>query len=166
MKTKRMTQAALLAALYVVLTFLQNMLLPGSASQTIQFRVAECMCVMAFFTPAAIWGLTVGCLIFNISSVGVLPLDLLAGSLATLLSTGGMYLTRNVRLWGYPLLGMCLPAIFNGLLIGWELWTYTGGGFWLHAAYVAMGELTVLLTLGSFLYSVIRRRALQKHIFS
>lgn len=164
-KIKTMTHAALLAALYVVLTHLQNILVPGSATWAIQFRVSEAMCVLAFFTPAAVWGLTVGCLLFNITYAGALPLDILVGSLATLLATGGMYLTRSWKLLGYPLFGMLLPAVTNAFLVGWELSVYVGGGFWLNALYVAIGELTVLLILGTVLYYVIDRRNLQNRIF-
>ncbi len=159
-----MTQSALLASVYVVLTHLQNLLLPGSASWAIQFRMAECMCVLAFFTPSAIWGLTVGCLLFNITSAGALPLDAIVGSLATFLATGGMYLTRNVKLLGYPLPGMVLPAVCNGLLVGWELSVYIGGAFWLNFLYVAVSQLAVLLILGTALYYIIRRRQLHRHI--
>ena len=50
------------------------------------------------------------------------------GSLATLLAAGGMWLTRRVTVKGYPLLGMAMPALFNALLVGWELTVYIGGG--------------------------------------
>ncbi len=160
-----MTQAALLAAIYVVLTQLQNMAFPGSASWMIQFRVAESLCVLAFFTPAAVWGLSIGCLLFNLTFAGAMPLDILLGSLATGLSTAGIYLTRKKKLFGYPLPGMVLPAAVNGMIIGWELSFYIGGAFWLNVGYVALGELLVMLTFGSLLYAVICRRRLQSHIF-
>lgn len=164
-KTKNLTHGALIAALYVVLTHLQNFLVPNSASFAIQFRVSEAMCVLALFTPSAVWGLTVGCFLFNLTFAGALPLDMLVGSLATFLATGGMYLTRNWKIKSYPLLGMLLPAVFNALLVGWELAVYVGGGFWLNAVYVAIGEVAVLLTLGTVLYYVFLRNKLQKRIF-
>ena len=160
-----MTQGALLAALYAVLSYMQNLLLPGSASAAIQFRVSECLNVLALFTPAAIPGLTVGCILFNLNFAGALPLDILVGSAATALATGGMYLTRRVCIKGYPLLAMVLPALFNALLVGWELSFYIGGGFWLNAMYVAIGELAVMLTLGTALYYTFRLRRLDKHLF-
>ena len=160
-----LTYAALLAALYVALTHLQNFLLPGSATWAIQFRVSEALCVLALFTPAAIPGLTIGCMLFNISFAGALPLDFLVGSFATLLATGGMYLTRNLCIKGYPLVAMLLPAIFNALLVGWELAFYIGGGFWLNATYVAIGELAVILTLGTGLFYAFRLRRLDKRLF-
>ena len=162
-KTKRLVHAALMAALYVALTYLQNMLLPGSASWAIQFRASEAMCVLAFFTPAAIPGLTVGCLLFNISNAAALPLDFLVGTAATLLSVGGMYLLRGATVKGYPLFGMLLPAVFNALLVGWELSVYIGGGFWLNALYVAVGEAAVLLTLGSVLFYALKTRGLAQY---
>ena len=152
----------MIAALYVALTYLQNFLLPGSATMAIQFRASEALCVLAFFTPAAIPGLTIGCLLFNLSSAGALPLDALVGSLATLLAVGGMHLSRKVTIKGYPLVGMLLPALTTAILVGWELSVYVGGGFWLNSLYVAIGELAVLLSLGSFLYYAITSRRLER----
>ena len=159
-----MTQGAVLAALYVALCHLQNLLLPGSASWTVQFRVAEALCVLALFTPSAITGLGIGCFLFNLSFSAALPLDALIGTLATVLATGGMYLLRKVCIKGYPLPALLLPALFNGLLVGWELAFYVGGGFWLNAFYVALGELTVLLLLGSALFYAIKSRGLDSHL--
>ena len=163
-KTRNLTHGAMLAALYVALTYLQNFLVPGSASWAIQFRVSEALCVLAFFTPAAIGGLTVGCLLFNISFSGALPLDFLVGSGATALATALMWLTRKWTIKGFPLLGLLLPAICNAFLVGWELSHYIGGGFWLNALYVAIGEAAVLLSLGSLLYFTVKKRQLDKVI--
>ena len=151
-KVKFLTRAAVLAALYAALTHLQNILLPGSANMAIQFRASEAMCVLAFFTPAAIPGLSLGCLLFNLTSGAALPLDFLVGTAATALSVGAMWLTRRWTLKGYPLFGMLMPALFNAVLVGWELTVYIGGGFFLNALYVAIGEAAVLLSLGSVLY--------------
>ena len=165
MKIRYLAHGALIAALYVALTHLQNLLLPGSASWAIQFRASEALCVLAFFTPAAIPGLTLGCMLFNLSFVGALPLDFLVGSLATLLATAGMYATRNIRIKTYPLLGLTLPALTNAFLVGWELSVYIGGGFWVNALYVAIGELAVLLTLGTALYYAMTARNLHHRLF-
>jgi len=164
-KSRFLAHGALACAVYVALTYLQNAVLPGSTTWAIQFRVSEALCVLALFTPAAIPGLTLGCLLFNISTAGALPLDFLVGSLATLLATAGMYGLRKVTVKGYPLPAMLLPAVANGLLIGWELSVYIGGGLWLNALYVAVGEVAVLLTLGTALYYGIRTRNLDKRIF-
>ena len=164
-KSRYHAHGALLAALYTVLTHLQNLLLPGSATWAIQFRASEALCILAFFTPAAVPGLTVGCLLFNITFAAALPLDFLLGSAATFLAAGGMYLTRRWTIRGYPLFGMLLPALFNALIIGWELEAYIGGGFWLNALYIAIGEAAVLLTLGTALYYALRLRRLDARLF-
>lgn len=156
---------ALIAAMYVALTHLQNVLLPGSATWAIQFRVSEALCVLAFFTPAAIPGLTVGCFLFNLTFAGALPLDAPVGSVATLLAAGGMYWTRRVTVKGLPVLGLCMPALTNALLVGWELSVYTGGGFWMNALYVAVGEASVLLILGTVLYILMQKHRLGERIF-
>ena len=164
-KSRFVAYGALIGALYVALTHLQNALIPGSATWAIQFRASEALCVLALFTPGAIPGLTLGCLLFNISFAGALPLDFLVGSLATLLATAGMYALRKMTVKGYPLIGMLLPAVTNALLVGWELTVYVGGGFRLNALYVAIGELAVLLTLGTALYYALRTRNLDKRLF-
>ena len=164
-KNKNLARSALIAALYVVLTHGQNMLFPGSANMAIQFRVSEALCVLAFFTPAAISGLTIGCFLFNITSGLALPLDFLVGSLATLTAAWGMWATRKVTVKGYPLLGLLTPAVTNAILVGWELTVYIGGGFGINALYVAIGEATVLLTLGSALYYALKVRHLDTRLF-
>lgn len=159
-------RAAIIAALYAVLTHLQNLLLPGTATMAIQFRASEALCVLAFFTPAAIPGLTLGCLVFNILS-GATPMDFLIGSLASFLAAWTMWKCRDIKIGQYPLLGMLMPALFNGILVGWELTVYfaVGGTFWLNGAYVAIGELGVLLTLGSVLYFAMKKRHLDTRLF-
>ena len=164
-KSRFLAYGALIGALYVALTHTQNALIPGSATWAIQFRASEALCVLALFTPAAIPGLTLGCLLFNLSFAGALPLDFVVGSLATLLATAGMYALRNVKIKGLPLPALLLPAVSNAFLVGWELSVYIGGAFWLNAAYVAAGEAIVLLVLGSALYYTMRARKLDSRLF-
>ena len=158
-KTKHLTRGAIIAAAYVVLTYLQNFLFPNSTSFAIQFRASDALCVLALFFPAAIPGLSVGCLLYNLSYAMALPLDPVVGTLATALATGSMYLLRNVKLKGLPLLALLMPALFNAILVGWELALYIGGGFWINALYVAIGEAAVLLTLGTALYYALKPHA-------
>lgn len=164
--TRHLAHAAIIAALYAVLTHFQNILLPGSATWAIQMRLSETLCVLAFFTPAAAMGLSVGCLIFNLTFAAALPLDFLLGTLATYVAAKAMWLTRNVTLKGYPLPGMLMPALSNAIFVGWELSLYIGGGFWLNAVYVAIGEIAVLLIPGSVLYYVMKQRGLDKRLFT
>ena len=160
-----LAHAAIIAALYAVLTHLQNILLPGSATWVIQMRMSEALCVLAFFTPAAAVGLSVGCLIFNITFAAALPLDFLVGTLASYLAAKSMWLTRRVTVKGYPLVGMLMPALSNALLVGWELTVYLGGGFWMNGVYVAIGEAAVLLTLGTAVYYAMKKRHLDTKLF-
>jgi len=170
-ETRRLTHAAVIGALYVALTHLQNMLLPGSATWAIQCRVSEALCVLGPFTPAAIPGLTIGCLAFNLTYAGALPLDFAVGSFATFLAVGSMWLTRNWKPFGLPLPALAMPAVFNAVLVGWELTLYFGetgftmAAFWLNAAYVAAGELIVMYTLGLLLWRVLSRGGLARRIF-
>ena len=165
-RARFLAHSAIIAALYAVLTHLQNILLPGSATWAIQMRMSEALCILAFFSPAAPLGLAVGCLLFNLTFAAALPLDFLVGTLATYFAGKSMWMLRNVTVKGYPLAGILMPAVFNGLLVGWELAVYIGGGFRMNAVYVAMGEAAVLLTLGSVLYYAMKNRGLDKRLFS
>jgi uncharacterized membrane protein len=165
-KTRNITHAALIGTMYFALTHLQNFLIPNSATWVIQFRASEALCVLAFFTPAAIPGLTIGCLLFNLSFAGALPLDFLVGSLATLLAAGSMRMLRRA-----PWAALSMPALFNAILVGWELTVYLGStsftmaAFWINAFYVAIGELAVLYTLGWLLYRSMTRSGMAHRIF-
>ena len=165
-RTHRLAHAAMIAALYVLLTHLQNILFPGTATWAIQCRASEALCVLAFFSPTAITGLSVGCFLFNMTFAAALPTDVLVGTAATALACLCMYKTRNLTIKGFPLLGLLMPAVFNALLVGWELTVYIGGGFFLNALYVALGELIVMLTLGSALHALIRRRHMDRQLFA
>ena len=163
--TRFVVHAALIAALYVVLTHGQNLLFPESTYMAIQFRASEALCVLAFFTPAAIPGLTIGCLLFNLTSGAALPLDFLVGSLASLLAAIGMWCSRHVTIKKLPVLGLLMPTATNAVLVGWELTVYIGQAFWLNAVQVAIGEIAVLFTLGVVLYVALKSRGLDKRLF-
>ena len=165
--TRFITHSAIFAALYAALTYAQFLLFPESTSMAIQVRVSEALCVFAFFTPAAIPGLTLGCLLFNLTFAGTLPLDWLVGTLATLVAVGGMWLTRKVTVKGYPVLGMLLPAVTNAVLVGWELTYYIGeASFWYNALFVALGELIALLVVGTVVFCAVKARGLDKKLFA
>ena len=106
--------AATIAALYVVLTLLANAL--GLANFAIQVRFSEALTILPFFTPAAIPGLTVGCILSNLLT-GCLPLDILFGSIATLLGTVGTYALRKCTKWLAPI----CPIIANTLIVPFVL---------------------------------------------
>ena len=100
--------AAIIAAMYVVLTHLSNAL--GLASGVIQCRISEALCVLPFFTAAAIPGLTIGCIIANLTTMANL-VDIIFGSLATLIGAIGARLLR-LHKWLVP-----LPTILANTLI-------------------------------------------------
>ncbi len=104
--TRTMTEAALIAALYVALTLLFEPIAFGP----IQFRISEMFCVLPYFTPAAVPGLFIGCLLGNIFGGAMLP-DIVFGSLATLIGAVGSYMLRgNKHL-------VCLPPILANMII-------------------------------------------------
>ena len=108
-KTKMLTEAGIIAALYVVLTMFSSVL--GLASGPIQVRLSESLCVLAMFTPAAIPGLTVGCLFGNILS-GCALLDVVFGSLATLAGAIASFALRKHQIWA-----VAAPIIVNTAII-------------------------------------------------
>lgn len=92
MKIKYLAQAGIIAALYVVFTLIANAV--GLASGVIQVRISEALTVLPFFTPAAIPGLFIGCLLSNILG-GCVIWDIIFGSIATLLGALGTYAIRK-----------------------------------------------------------------------
>ena len=116
------TQAAIIAALYVVLTLFANAL--GLAKFAVQVRFSEALCVLPFFTPAAVPGLYVGCLIANIIT-GAGIWDILFGSLATLIGAVGTYLLRKRRVL------MTLPPVVANMLIIPFILRYGYGIIWI-----------------------------------
>ncbi len=172
-KVNKIATAAIIAAMYTALTYAQNFLVPGSASAAIQFRVSEALNILALFTPAAIPGLTVGCVLSNLYGLGSgLPLDMIFGSLATLGATLCIYWLRNVKIKSYPLPAMLMPALWNGVIVGWEIeffFEHPDGfqplSFLAIGGSVALGELGVMLVLGTALYYIIVKRNLDKKLF-
>lgn len=112
-KTLFIAQAAVIAALYVVLTLLANSL--GLANYAIQLRFSEALTILPFFTPAAIPGLFLGCVISNLLT-GAIIWDVLFGSLATLLGAVGTYLLRRCK-WLAPLPPIAANTIIVPLVL-------------------------------------------------
>ena len=162
--TKQVAQAAIIAAMYAALTYAQSFLLPTTTTAAVQFRVSEALNVLALFTPAAIPGLTIGCVISNFYSIGQgLPLDMIFGSLATLGATLCIYWLRNAKIKSYPLFSMLMPALWNGVIVGWEIEVFFVegkfhfGDFFVQGGCVALGEIGVMLILGTMLYYIITK---------
>ena len=154
MRTKRVlfiTQAAMIAAIYVVLTMFVSAF--NLASGAIQVRISEALTILPAFTPAAIPGLFIGCLISNLMS-GCMLWDVIFGSLATLLGAIGTHLLRNWK-WAVPI----PPIVANTLIIPFVLTYvyYLPGGVPYFMFTVGIGEILSCGVLGMFLYNILCR---------
>ena len=107
-----MTQAAMIAAIYVVLTYV---FAPFSFGE-VQIRIAEALTILPVFTPAAIPGLFVGCIVGNILGGAILP-DIIFGSIATLIGAFFTYQLRNKSRFLAPL----PPIIANTVIVPFVL---------------------------------------------
>ena len=158
-KIRFLTQAALIAALYVVLTMLSALF--GLASGAIQVRLSEALTILPAFTPAAVPGLFVGCLLANTLS-GSLPWDIVFGSLATLLGAFGTYLLRRCSRWLAPL----PPILANMLVVPVVLKRVYGfeDAYWFLVVTVGVGEVVSAGVLGMLLYYAVARRGLRSSL--
>ncbi len=146
-------QGAIIAAAYVVLTYLSSML--GLSSGAIQVRLSEMLCILPVFTPAAIPGLYLGCLLANVLT-GAVWLDVLIGPVATLIGALGTYFLRKHK-WLAPL----PPILSNALIVpfvlayGYEM----GEAIPLMMLTVGVGEVISAGVLGMILYFALRKNA-------
>ena len=156
-KVLRITQAAMIAAIYVVLTVFISAF--NLASGAIQVRISEALTILPVFTPAAIPGLFLGCLISNLVT-GCMPLDVVFGSLATLIGACGTYALRKHQ-WLAPL----PPIVANTIIVPFVLrYVYLAEGtipFFMLT--VGIGEVISCYLLGSILHRVLDRY--KEHIF-
>lgn len=137
-KVLLIVQAALIAAIYVVLTYFISAF--NLASGAIQVRISEALTILPVFTPAAIPGLFIGCLLSNLLT-GCMPLDVVFGSLATLIGACGTYALRKHK-WLAPL----PPIVANTIIVPFVL------------AYVYMAEGTIPFFLISRISSTVFAR--------
>lgn len=139
--------AAVIAALYVVLTLIANAF--GLANYAIQVRFSEALCILPLFTPAAIPGLFIGCILSNFLT-GCLLWDIVFGSIATLLGALGTYYLRRFPKWLAPL----PPIIANTLIVPFVLaYLYQfEGSIPYFMATVGIGEIISCGVLGLLLY--------------
>lgn len=154
-KTQNLTTGALIAALYVVLTFVANG--AGLASGAVQVRLSEMITIMPLFTWAAVPGLTVGCVLANLIT-GCALWDIVFGSLATLLGALGTYYIGRRK----PVLGPVFPIVSNSLIVPLVLQHVYGleGSYWYFMATVGAGEIISCGLLGWILYKAIKRSKL------
>lgn len=147
----RLTQAAMIAAIYVVLTYFISAF--GLASGAIQVRISEALTILPVFTPAAIPGLFVGCLLSNLLT-GCMALDVIFGSIATLIGAVGTYLLRKTK-FAFTL----PPVISNAIIVPIVLKNVYGlqDAAWYLVLTVGAGEVISVCILGMILKKVLWR---------
>lgn len=162
-KVLHLVHGAIIAAFYAAATILISPISYGP----VQFRISEALTVLSVFTPAAVPGLTIGCILANLASpYGVW--DIIFGSLATLTASVSARKLRHIKFRGLPLLSIIMPVIFNALIVGAEIAFLTPGGssklavFAVSALQVGAGELIVCLLGGIPLYYATQKTKLFK----
>ena len=162
--SKSLVLSAMIASLYVVLSFLSNTF--GLASGAIQIRISEALTILPFFTPTAIWGVTIGCLLFNLLS-GSAILDVIFGAIATFLGALLTYLigkpAKKIK-WMRFLLPLP-PILSNAFIVPWVLKTAYGlsDTYWYLVFTVGLGEFISCGILGMILFFALL--PFQRHLF-
>ena len=150
-KAKFIAQGGIIAALYVVLTMISSAM--GLASGVIQVRISEALCILPLFTPAAIPGLFIGCLLSNTLS-GCVIWDILFGSLATLIGAVGTYMLRKFADNVPKTAIAALPTVIANMLIVPFVLRYAYGAedaIWFMMLTVGAGEVIACVILGTLL---------------
>lgn len=148
--TVLLVQAAMIAALYVVLTYIASAM--GLASSAIQVRFSEALTILPYFTPAAIPGLFIGCLLSNILTGCAIP-DIIFGSIATLIAALLTYALRRYK-WLAPV----PPILANTLIVPFVLlYAYGIRPLWLSFITVGIGEIISCGILGMLLLFVLEK---------
>lgn len=157
-----LVQAALIAAIYAAITYFISPLSFGAQ----QFRISEALTVLPVLTPAAVPGLAIGCAIANLGSpLGLV--DIVCGTLATLIAAVLTRLTRNIRFKNLPLLSLVFPVLLNGIIIGLEISFFLPEGmsfmgFLYSGGSVALGEALSCYVLGLPLFAALNRTKIFK----
>ncbi len=165
-KTMFVVEAAVIAAIYAGLTYFAAIL--NVAYGGIQFRFSEALTILSVFSPAAIPGLTIGCFLGNITSPYGL-IDIICGTLATLIAAVLSYKTRNIKFKDLPLISAFFPVIANAIIVGLEITLFMPEGFkfeafLISAFQVGFGELVICYGLGIPLHKVIKKTKLDKKL--
>ena len=153
-KVKYLVQAAVIAAAYTAISYSGFAFAYGP----VQFRYSEALIAFAALTPAAVPGLTIGCMLSNIGSAYQM-FDIIFGSLATLLAAIFAYLFRNVRIKKLPVLSLFGNVIFNALIISGMivLVSQTPVLFWLTFLQIFASEAIASYALGLPLFVIMEK---------
>ena len=149
-RTASITQSAIIAALYIVLTFIANTM--GLANYAIQVRFSESLTILPYFTASAIPGLFIGCLLSNLLTGCAIP-DVIFGSLATLIGALVTYALRKYK-WAAPI----GPIISNAVIVPFVLlYAYGIQPLWFSFVTVTIGEIISCGLLGMILLSALQK---------
>lgn len=166
MSVRKLVRAALIAAIYVALCLV---LAPFSFG-AVQVRVSEALTLLPVLCPEAIVGVTVGCFISNM--LGGAPIDMLVGTMATLLAALATRKLRNVRWHGLPLAASLPPVLLNAIIVGAELTVLyfpAGSGpiiYLTNMVSVGIGQIISCCILGVLLVAFIEKSPILKKVFS
>ncbi len=149
------TRGAIVAAMYVALTYLASML--GLSSGVIQFRISEALCILPIFMPEAIPGLVIGCLLSN-ALTGCAVWDIVFGTVATLIGAVGAYLLRKLPtrlMW----LATLPTVLANAIIVPFVLMYAYGiqGGYFYFMLTVGIGEVVCATVGGTLLYFAMKK---------
>lgn len=167
---RRMVRCAVIAAVYVVLCLV---LAPFSYG-AVQVRVAEALCLLPVFGAEYIVGVTLGCFLANL--FGSTIIDVVFGTLATLLACLVTYRLRHLRIKGLAIPASLPPVFFNAVIVGIEItvfftdYTVMSAPLWLlcvsNGISVGIGELVSCTVLGVALVKLTESNAALKQIFT
>lgn len=146
--SKFIVKSGIVAALYAVLT----LIIPVASYGPLQFRFSEALTLLAYYNPAFIPGLTIGNALANLASpFGIY--DVIFGTLASFLSLYSMSKIKNIHL------ASIMPAIFNGIIIGLEIYILSGRqeSFFVVGAQIFITELIIVAVIGVLLFKALEK---------
>ena len=167
LSVRRLVRCAVIAAVYVVVCLV---LAPFSYG-AVQVRVAEALCLLPVFGAEYIVGVTLGCFLANL--LGSTVVDVVFGTLATLLACLVTYKLRDIRVKGLAIPASLPPVVFNMIIVGaFEITFFFSDGAptamlaVFNAVTVGIGELISCTILGVALVKLIESNAGLNKIFT
>ncbi|MGM0603776.1 MAG: QueT transporter family protein [Bacillota bacterium] len=145
-KTNKLTRAAIIAALYVAVTYLLNPFSYGP----LQFRASEALTVLPIIFPEAVPGVFIGVLIANIFSPAGL-IDVVGGSLVTLIAAYVTYRFKD------SIIAYLSPVVFNAFLISLYLYKFYGIPYWVNVIQIGFSEAIVVFLLGYPMIKILKK---------
>lgn len=172
-KTKKLTNQAMIAAIYTVL----SVALSAISFGTVQVRISEALSLLPIFAFGNIWGVTIGCFLTNLigffTGANILgALDMVFGTFATFAAAVSTYALRKIRFRNIPFLSVVPPVVYNAVVVGWELCMLINNGsfnpviFWTQAVSVGAGQLLSCGVIGLTMVNIIEKNNNLKQLVS